>query len=67
MDEVGRGTSYEDGVSLAYAIMHYIDTHIQCRGIFATHFHEIAQEFDAQSTNIGCFNTRIHLNQVKEI
>ncbi|KAG2222914.1 hypothetical protein INT45_013545 [Circinella minor] len=42
MDEVGRGTATTDGISLAYAILAYIHTHIKSRLIFATHYHELA-------------------------
>jgi DNA mismatch repair protein MutS len=42
MDEVGRGTGTRDGLAIAQAVSEYLLNHIQCRTLFATHYHELA-------------------------
>jgi DNA mismatch repair protein MutS len=45
LDEIGRGTSTYDGVSIAWAVVEYIHNHPQLRAktFFATHYHELTQ------------------------
>ncbi|KAI0361808.1 hypothetical protein OH77DRAFT_1516722 [Trametes cingulata] len=42
MDEVGRGTTVEDGLAIAFATVHHLLSVNGCRAMFATHFHELA-------------------------
>lgn len=47
MDEIGRGTTPEDGTAISYACLHHLVTVNQCRTLFATHFHKVADLADA--------------------
>jgi len=41
LDEIGRGTTTLDGLSIAWSVAEYLSSHIQCLSIFATHYHEM--------------------------
>ena len=43
MDEVGRGTSTEDGLAIARAVSEYLLDSIKCKTLFATHYHELTR------------------------
>ena len=43
LDEIGRGTATFDGLSIAWATIEYLHGINACRGLFATHYHELTQ------------------------
>ncbi|KAI9934484.1 DNA mismatch repair ATPase msh1 [Aspergillus wentii] len=46
MDEVGRGTTPEDGTAVSFACLHHLHYRNKCRTLFATHFHALADMTD---------------------
>ncbi|MEM9413177.1 MAG: DNA mismatch repair protein MutS, partial [Planctomycetota bacterium] len=58
LDEIGRGTSTYDGVSLAWSIVEYIHDHIGCRTLFATHYHELT-ELENNFSGVANFNVSV--------
>lgn len=42
MDEVGRGTTVDDGLAISFATVHHLVSVNKCRALFATHFHELS-------------------------
>jgi DNA mismatch repair protein MutS len=43
LDEIGRGTATFDGLSIAWACVEHIHETVQCRALFATHYHELTR------------------------
>lgn len=63
LDEVGRGTSTYDGVSLAWAIVEHLHDSIGCRTLFATHYHELT---DLASSNARIANLNVAVRERKD-
>jgi DNA mismatch repair protein MutS len=59
LDEIGRGTSTYDGVSLAWGITEYLHDSIGCRTLFATHYHELA-ELAGRLAGLRNYNVLVH-------
>ena len=59
-DELGRGTSTYDGISIAWAIVEYLHQHrgAQARTLFATHYHEL-NEMERQFARIKNYNVSV--------
>jgi DNA mismatch repair protein MutS len=57
LDEIGRGTSTYDGVSIAWAVSEHLHDRVGCKTIFATHYHELVQLADelvaVRNFNVG--------------
>ncbi|XAR53316.1 hypothetical protein NMG60_11021836 [Bertholletia excelsa] len=45
LDELGRGTSTFDGYAIAYAVFRHLVEKVNCRLLFATHYHPLTKEF----------------------
>ncbi|MBP5401529.1 MAG: DNA mismatch repair protein MutS [Treponema sp.] len=57
MDEVGRGTSTEDGLSIAWAVSEYLLNTIKSRTLFATHYHELTR-LDHKNLKLLCMQVK---------
>ena len=58
LDEVGRGTSTYDGVSIAWAVVEYIAQKLKARTLFATHYHELTR-LSGTYPNVKNFNIAV--------
>ena len=62
-DELGRGTSTYDGMSLAGAIIKYISKNIKCKTLFSTHYHELT---DMENKLDGIKNVHVTISEEGE-
>jgi DNA mismatch repair protein MutS len=60
LDEIGRGTSTYDGISLAWSVLEYLHEHLGCRTLFATHYHELT---DLQKSLAGVKNLNVAVRE----
>ena len=58
LDEIGRGTSTWDGVSIAWAVSEHLHERIGCKTVFATHYHELTQLAD-EFASVRNFNVDV--------
>ncbi len=60
LDEIGRGTSTFDGLSIAWSVAEHLHDKIGCRTLFATHYHEIT---DLERTRKGVINLNVAVRE----
>ena len=60
LDEIGRGTSTFDGLSIAWSVAEYLHDQIGCRALFATHYHELT---DLERTRSGVINLNVAVRE----
>ncbi|HYG67107.1 MAG TPA: DNA mismatch repair protein MutS, partial [Anaeromyxobacteraceae bacterium] len=58
LDEIGRGTSTFDGVSIAWAVAEHLHDAVGCRTLFATHYHELTA-LAAKLAGLACHTMRV--------
>lgn len=58
LDEIGRGTATFDGLSIAWACVEHLHEVARCRGLFATHYHELTA-LAAKLAELSCHTMRI--------
>ena len=63
LDEIGRGTSTLDGLSIAWAVGEHLHDEVQAKTLFATHYHELAE---LALTRSGVMNFRVDVREEKD-
>ncbi len=63
LDEIGRGTSTFDGLSIAWAVVEYIVKKLSCKTLFATHYHELSE---LEGVTYGVKNYKITVKEVAD-
>ncbi len=58
LDEIGRGTATFDGLSIAWACLEHLHEVNRCRGLFATHYHELTS-LAAKLDSLACHTMRV--------
>ncbi|MBO5412011.1 MAG: DNA mismatch repair protein MutS [Clostridia bacterium] len=61
LDEVGRGTSTYDGLSIAWSVIEFLTKHVQAKTLFSTHYHELTQ---LERTWEGVKNYRVTVKEL---
>jgi len=63
LDEIGRGTSTYDGLSIAWAVIEHITSHLRAKTLCATHYHELAE---LESLHAGVKNYHVAARETPE-
>jgi DNA mismatch repair protein MutS len=63
LDEIGRGTSTFDGLSIAWSVAEFLHDKIKARSLFATHYHELTKLAEERS---GVFNCNVAVREWNE-
>lgn len=58
LDEIGRGTSTFDGLSIAWAVIEHLHDKNKCRSLFATHYHELT-ELSERLDSMACYAMKV--------
>lgn len=58
LDEIGRGTSTYDGLSIAWSVIEYLSDEIKAKTLFATHYHELT-ELEGKVKGVNNFNIAV--------
>lgn len=58
LDEIGRGTATFDGLSIAWSVAEHLHDEVQCRTLFATHYHELCTLSDSKKS-VANFNVAV--------
>ena len=61
LDEIGRGTSTYDGISIAWSVSEHLHDAVVCKTVFATHYHELTQLAD---TLVAVRNYNVQVREV---
>ena len=63
LDEIGRGTSTYDGISIAWSVSEHLHDIVRCKTVFATHYHELTQLAD---TLVAARNYNVQVREVAD-
>lgn len=63
LDEIGRGTSTFDGLAIAWAVVEYIAKNLNCKTLFATHYHELSE---LEGVIAGVKNYKITVKEIND-
>ena len=64
LDEVGRGTSTYDGLSIAWSVIEFLTKHIRAKTLFSTHYHELTE---LEDTLEGVKNYKITVKELNGV